>query len=53
MNNKNSQAFKRFAKERMHIQGEEIRKWSKADNPLLRRVCKEIIEASELPDHSA
>lgn len=53
MSNTDSQDFKSFAKERMRVQGEEIRRWSKADNPLLRQICQEIIEASELPDHPA
>lgn len=39
--------FTIFAKERMKDQGEEIRKWAKLDNPLLKNICLEIIEASE------
>ena len=50
MGNSYSQNFKSFAKKTMQVQGDEIRRWLKADNPLLRQICQEIIEASELPD---
>lgn len=50
MSNSYSQDFKSFAKKTMQLQGDDIRRWLKADNPLLRRICQEIIEASELPD---
>jgi hypothetical protein len=50
MGNSYSQNFKSFAKKTMQLLGDEIRRWLQADNPLLRQICQEIIEASELPD---
>ncbi len=50
MSNSYSQDFKSFAKKTMQLQGDDIRRWLKADNPLLRQICQEIIEASELMD---
>lgn len=50
MENSYSQNFKSFAKKTMQVQGDDIRSWLKADNPLLRKICQEIIEASELTD---
>ena len=47
-NHKYKPKFITFAKERMAIQEEEIRSWSKSDNVLLSSTCLEIIEASKL-----
>lgn len=42
-----SSNFIAFSKRRMESQGDEIRKWSKSNNPLLSQTCKEIMEAAE------
>lgn len=42
-----SPKFINFSIDRMRTQGDEIRKWSTSDNPLLSQTCREIIEAAQ------
>lgn len=49
MKNHPTKKFITFSKERMKTQGDEIRRWVKQDdNPLLKQICLEVIEASEM-----
>lgn len=45
MNNYNPK-FIAFSKQRMATQGDEIKAWTKSENPLLSQTCKDIIDAA-------
>ncbi len=47
MNNKNNAVSFEFAVTEMRDNGDNIRKWSKSDNLLLKSLATEVIQAAE------